>query len=156
MFRGTELANLLGVGFALIHKDRIDEGADDGREGEEGGKDDGLVLVGNVKDKIAIMIDDRADTCITLAHGASVLKRYGAKRIYAAVTHGIFSGDSLSKIQNSHICEIITSNTIPQQEHDKESTKVRVFDISPILAEAIRRTHNGESISYLFNPTAFQ
>lgn len=145
--RATDLANFLGVDFALIHKDRTSK-----REG----KGDDLVLVGSVEGRDAIMFDDLADTCLTLTQGAAVLKKHGARHIYAAITHGILSGDSIESIRQSDITEVIVSNTVPQQEHLRSCSKFRVFDISPIFAEAIRRTHNGESISYLFSPTAFE
>jgi ribose-phosphate pyrophosphokinase len=145
--RATELADILGVDFALIHKNRANAGTSE---------EDILVLVGNVEGRDAIIMDDMADTCVTLTQGAALLKRKGARKIYASISHGIFSGDSIASVEASDIAEIIVSNTVPQQEHQRISDKFRVFDISPILAEAIRRTHNGESISYLFNPDAFQ
>lgn len=144
VYRATELANLLGTGFALIHKNR-DEDANAT-----------VTLVGTVEGKDAIMIDDMADTSGTLTQGAALLKEHGARRIYAAVTHGIFSDEALAKINDSDISNVIVSNTIPQTQHARECPKIRVFDMAPILAEAIRRMHNGESVSYLFSPTAFQ
>jgi ribose-phosphate pyrophosphokinase len=138
------MANLLGVDFALIHKDRTSKGKDS------------LVLVGNVEGRDAIMVDDMADTCLTLTQGAAILRRHGARRIYAAIIHGIFSGDSVEQIHQSDISEVIVSNTVPQKDHLQFCPKFKVVDVSPIFAEAIRRTHNGESISYLFNTTAFQ
>lgn len=111
--------------------------------------------MGNVEGRDAIMIDDMADTSGTLTQGAALLKQNGARRIYAAVTHGIFSDDALAKISASHISEVIVSNTVPQTKHALECKKLCVFDMAPLLAEAIRRMHNGESISYLFSPMAF-
>lgn len=140
------MASLLGVDFALIHKDRALQDSEEST----------LVLVGNVQGRDAIIMDDMADTSLTLTYGAALLKKHGARRIYAAITHGIFSGDSVERIYSSDITEVIVSNTVPQQEHIKSCPKFRVFDVSPIVAEAIRRTHNGESISYLFSPDAFQ
>ena len=147
IIRATELADTLGVDFALIHKTRTNP---------DTLEEDTLVLVGNVEGRDAIIMDDMADTCVTLTQGAALLKRKGARKIYASISHGILSGDSIASIEASDIAEIIVSNTVPQQEHQRISNKLCVFDISPILAEAIRRTHNGESISYLFTPNAFQ
>lgn len=141
-FRAASFADRLNMEFALIHRSRCPVQ-----------KQETVTLVGNVSGKDVIMLDDMADTCVTLTEGASVLQRQGAKKIYAAITHGLFSGDSLSRIQNSPLSEVIVSNTVPQSA---ACSKIRTFDVSPLLAEAIRRTHNGESISYLFSPDAFQ
>lgn len=142
--RASALASLLGTDFALIHKTCTSA------------EEHHLVLVGSVCDRDVIIIDDMADTTATLVQAACLLKREGAHRIYAAISHGIFSTEESIKLMNdSDISEIIVSNTVPQNEHAAACHKIRLFDVSPILAEAIRRAHNGESISYLFNPTAF-
>lgn len=162
--RATEFANLIGVDFALIHRNQQPRWecsvvpsprppAEAGQE--EGGDVSSATLVGNVQDRDAIIIDDMADTCATLTEAAAVLKRQGARNIYAVITHGIFSDNSLPLIEASEITAVIVSNTIPQATHLAVCQKFRVVDISPILAEAIRRAHNGESISYLFSPQAF-
>lgn len=147
-YRATELANLLGTDFALIHRGNS--------SGSPEVNDFGLVLVGNVRGRIAIMVDDMADTTVTLVQAASILKKSGALKVYAAISHGIFSGESIHMMNDSSISEIIVSNTVPQQAHMMICNKIRIFDAAPILAEAIRRAHNGESISYLFSPNAFK
>jgi ribose-phosphate pyrophosphokinase len=103
------------------------------------------------------MIDDIADTCHTLTRAAQVLVRNGAAKVYALVTHGIMSGDAMNRILRSPIDTVIVSNTVPQNAHlaacvqaDKAG-KLKVFDVAPIMAEAIRRIHNGESVSFLFD-----
>lgn len=142
---------MLGTDFALIHRTNT--------RAHSTATDDSLsnlVLVGNVQERHAIIVDDMADTMTTLVQGAQILRRHGARKIYAAISHGVFSGDAIAMVNESDISEVIVSNTIPQQKHLVECEKLRVFDVSPILAEAIRRVHNGESISYLFSPAAFQ
>ncbi|XP_018012026.1 ribose-phosphate pyrophosphokinase 2 isoform X2 [Hyalella azteca] len=138
--RVTSIADRLNVEFALIHKERkkVNEVAS-------------MVLVGDVKDKIAILVDDMADTCGTICHAADKLLAAGAMKVYAILTHGIFSGPAVSRINNACFDAVVVTNTIPQDEHMKESGKIQLIDISNILAEAIRRTHNGESVSFLFN-----
>jgi ribose-phosphate pyrophosphokinase len=82
------------------------------------------------------------------------VEKGGATKVYAIITHGILSGDAPQRLLNSKIDELIVSNTVPQQEHLKVlgPDRLKVFDVAPLIAEAIRRVHNGESISYLFDP----
>lgn len=111
------------------------------------------MLVGDVRNRICILIDDLLDTSYTITRAAKLLKDQGAVKVYAIVTHGIFSGDALDRISQSPIDKIIVSNTIPQKETIKKLGKKRVdiLDVSRVFAEAIRRIHNGESISMLFD-----
>uniref|UniRef100_A0A915KU90 ribose-phosphate diphosphokinase n=1 Tax=Romanomermis culicivorax TaxID=13658 RepID=A0A915KU90_ROMCU len=97
-------------------------------------------------------IDDYQKACIVAvdADAAKRLKTEGASKVYAICVHGVFSANALSRIQNSCFEAVAVTNTIPQDRNIAECPKIKVIDIAPILAEAIRRTHNGESISYLF------
>ncbi|XP_068919088.1 ribose-phosphate pyrophosphokinase 2 isoform X1 [Petaurus breviceps papuanus] len=85
------------------------------------------------------------------AGGAKRLLSAGATKVYAILTHGIFSGPAISRINNAAFEAVVVTNTIPQEDKMKHCSKIQVIDISMILAEAIRRTHNGESVSYLFS-----
>uniref|UniRef100_A0A3P8W8N3 ribose-phosphate diphosphokinase n=1 Tax=Cynoglossus semilaevis TaxID=244447 RepID=A0A3P8W8N3_CYNSE len=138
--RVTSIADRLNVDFALIHKER-----------KKANEVDRMVLVGDVKDRVAILVDDMADTCGTVCHAADKLISAGATKVYAILTHGIFSGPAISRINNACFEAVVVTNTIPQEEKMKHCPKIQVIDISMILAEAIRRTHNGESVSYLFS-----
>jgi len=138
--RVTSIADRLNVEFALIHKER-----------KKANEVAAMVLVGDVKDRVTILVDDMADTCGTICHAAEKLLEAGSTRVYAILTHGIFSGPAISRINNACFDAVVVTNTIPQEEHMKECHKVQCIDISMILAEAIRRTHNGESVSYLFS-----
>uniref|UniRef100_H2ZXJ6 ribose-phosphate diphosphokinase n=1 Tax=Latimeria chalumnae TaxID=7897 RepID=H2ZXJ6_LATCH len=91
--------------------------------------------------------DTRVDSCHILCRLLSA----EATKVYAILTHGIFSGPAISRINNASFEAIVVTNTIPQEEKMKHCSKIQVIDISMILAEAIRRTHNGESVSYLFS-----
>ena len=82
---------------------------------------------------------------------ATKLKDAGATTVYAMVTHGILSGPALDRITDSPIAQCIVTNTLPQLHHQQACPKLEVLDLSTTVAEAIRRTHNGESVSYLFN-----
>ncbi|XP_025790406.1 ribose-phosphate pyrophosphokinase 2 [Puma concolor] len=136
----TSIADRLNVEFALIHKER-----------KKANEVDRMVLVGDVKDRVAILVDDMADTCGTICYAADKLLSAGATKVYAILTHGIFSGPAISRINNAAFEAVVVTNTIPQEDKMRHCPKIQVIDISMILAEAIRRTHNGESVSYLFS-----
>lgn len=111
-----------------------------------------MMLVGNVTDRVCILLDDIADTGNTITRAAKLLKKEGATTIYALLTHGVFSGDAISRVKASAIDKLVVTNSVPQDEHKKQlGSKLDVLDISPIFAEAMRRVHHGESISVLFN-----
>ncbi|KAI5939296.1 Ribose-phosphate pyrophosphokinase 2 [Manis javanica] len=133
--RVTSIADRLNVEFALIHKER-----------KKANEVDQMFLVGNVKDHVTILVDDKADTCGTICHAADRLLSARATKVYAILTHGIFSGPAISRINNASFEAVVVTNTIPQEEKMKHCSKIQVIDISVILAEAIRRTHNGESV----------
>lgn len=105
------------------------------------------------------MIDDLVDTGYTMLRAAKLLKQQKCKKLIVVITHGIFSGDAVQRIveankQQNLIEKLILTNTIPQTEHLNQFTEggidCKVLDVSNILSEAIRRIHNGESISSLF------
>lgn len=138
--RVAYIADSLDVQFALIHKER--------QKANEVSK---MVLVGDVTDKVCLLIDDMADTCGTLCKAADVLLANGASKVVAIVTHGIFSGNAIDKLNKSKLDKIVCTNTLPLQDKLQRCPKLHLLDISGTLAEAIRRLHNGESVSYLFN-----
>ncbi|XP_044014310.1 ribose-phosphate pyrophosphokinase 1 isoform X5 [Aphidius gifuensis] len=138
--RVTSIADRLNVEFALIHKER-----------KKANEVASMVLVGDVKDRVAILVDDMADTCGTICHAAEKLLEAGATKVYAILTHGIFSGPAISRINNACFEAVVVTNTIPQDGHMKDCQKIQCIDVSMMFAEAVRRTHNGESVSYLFS-----
>ncbi|KAI7922593.1 ribose-phosphate pyrophosphokinase 3 [Pyricularia oryzae] len=139
--RATSIADRLDLGFALIHKERP-------RPNVVGR----MVLVGDVKDKIAILVDDMADTCGTLSKAAQTVKDHGAAEVVAIVTrkYGILSGNAIENLNNSCLSKVVVTNTVPLGNKVDRCPKIRVIDVSATIAEAIRRTHNGESVSHLF------
>ncbi|ANB11195.1 ribose phosphate diphosphokinase subunit PRS2 [Sugiyamaella lignohabitans] len=137
--RAAALADRLDLNFALIHKER-----------QKANEVSRMVLVGYVQDKVCILVDDMADTCGTLVKAAETLISHGAKKVIAIVTHGIFSGDAVNRINNSPLDKVVSTNTVPHDNIQAQCPKLDHIDISPTLAEAIRRLHNGESVSYLF------
>lgn len=107
-----------------------------------------MKLIGDVKGKVALIIDDMADTCGTLARAAGLLIDNGAREVYAATTHGILSGDAIKTIEDSHIKRLFITDTI-SQERDLGS-KIEVVSVAETFGEAIDRIESGESLSALF------
>ncbi|KAI8081444.1 phosphoribosyltransferase-like protein [Halteromyces radiatus] len=139
--RATAIAEKLCMDFALVHKERrqkITQKTD-------------LMLVGDVRGKECILVDDIADTSYTITKAAKMLRDHGALKIYAIVSHALLSANALENIEQSAIDQLIVSNSVPQAQH-LHSPKIKVFDVAPLFAEAIRRSHFGESMSLLLNP----
>ena len=109
-----------------------------------------MILVGAVLNRVAIIVDDLADTCNTITRAAKLVKREGATTVYALVTHGLLSGDAIERINASALDKVIVTNSLDQTEHQRRCPKLDVLEVGPMFAEAIRRVHHGESISVLF------
>ena len=107
-------------------------------------------LIGDVRDKIAIILDDMVDTAGTLTQAAKALKANGAKAIYACATHGVLSGPAIDRINASDIEEIVLTDTIPGGNRENLTSKIKMLSVADLLAEAIRRIHEDESVSSLF------
>jgi ribose-phosphate pyrophosphokinase len=107
-------------------------------------------LIGDVRGKVAIILDDMIDTAGTLTQAAGALKQNGAALIYAAATHGVLSGPAIDRLNGSVIEEILLTDTIPLGEKADRTSKIKVLSAAPLLAEAIRRIHEDESVSSLF------
>lgn len=173
--RATAIADSLKLSFALIHKERRSQllkgpptttgltmtskplvtslqSADMHPSSSNSKYVQTTMLVGDVRNKVCILVDDLVDTSYTITRAAKLLKDQGASKVYAIITHGIFSGDALSRISQSCIDKLIVSNSVPQQETIEVLGKenVDILDVSRVFGEAIRRIHNGESISMLF------
>lgn len=150
--RATAIADSLGMGFALIHKERRALKI----PGSNGRSHATTMLVGDVQGRVAILVDDLVDTANTITRAAKLIKDQGAIKVYAIITHGIFSGDALERVQASAINKIVTTNSTPQTDHQKFlGDKLEVLDVSRVFAESIRRIHNGESVSMLFDHVGF-
>ncbi|MBN1824512.1 MAG: ribose-phosphate pyrophosphokinase [Endomicrobiales bacterium] len=104
-------------------------------------------IIGDVKDKTAIILDDLVDTAGTLTQVADAIKSKGATRVIAATSHGVLSGKAVERINDSCLEELIITNSIPFYGKSK---KIKVLSIAELLGEAIRRIHNDESVSALF------
>ncbi|MFT8229844.1 MAG: ribose-phosphate pyrophosphokinase [Enterobacterales bacterium] len=139
IIRARVIAKLLNVNMAIIDKRRT-----------KANFSQVMNIIGDVRNKDCILIDDIIDTGFTLCKAAKVLKDQGAKQIFAYATHPIFSGCAYKNIKYSLINEIIVCDTIPLNEDINKLRNIRVLTLSKILAESIKRISNEESISEMF------
>ena len=107
-------------------------------------------IIGNVEGKAAIVVDDMIDTGGTLTQGLESLKAAGAGPIFACAAHPVFSGPAIERLNNSPAEKIIVTDTIPLTEEASKCEKIIQLSVDELLAEAIRRIHNNESVSSLF------
>ncbi|KAF8863986.1 phosphoribosyl pyrophosphokinase [Acephala macrosclerotiorum] len=141
--RATAIADDLNMDFALIHKERRPTRITDRQNAT-------MMLVGEVANKVTILVDDLADTSNTITRAAKLLKKEGATKVYALLTHGVFSGDAIARINASALDKVVVTNSVPQDDHKRLCPKLEVLEVGTVFAEAIRRVHHGESISALF------
>ncbi|MCC3869190.1 ribose-phosphate diphosphokinase [Terrisporobacter mayombei] len=106
-------------------------------------------LIGDVKGKNVIMLDDMIDTAGTITNAANALKEFGAKNIYAGCTHAVLSGPAIERIENSAISELIVLDTIKLPK-EKENDKIKVLTVAEMFGEAIKKIFSNESVSVLF------
>jgi ribose-phosphate pyrophosphokinase len=109
-----------------------------------------MMLVGDIRDRVCVIVDDMVDTANTITRAAKLLKREGAVSVIALLTHGVLSGDAIPRINASALDKVVVTNTVPQDEHRRLCPKLEVLDVAPLFSEAIRRAHHGESLSALF------
>ncbi len=137
--RARKFADKLEAPIAIIDKRRPKENVSEV-----------MNVIGEIKDKNLIIIDDMIDTAGTITNGADALKEMGAKRIFAACSHGIFSGPAIERLEKSSIEKVITLNSI-DQSRNADLSKLEVVDASKTLANAISRIHLNMSISAIFD-----
>jgi len=138
--RARRISRRLSIGFAMVDKRR----AEDGRNTYQL-----MNIVGDITE-CAIIVDDMIDTGSSAAKAAQALKDKGAKLIYVCATHAVFSQDALNTINSSVIDLVVVTNSISHKDLKTKTSKVLVLSVSPLLGEAIRRSHNEESVSSLF------
>lgn len=136
--RSRSFAKRLKASLAIIDKRRVK-------------KNDAEIMniIGDVENRDIIILDDIIDTAGTLTKAANALKNKGAKRIFAAGTHAIFSGPAIERINESHLEQVVVTDTIPLLEN-KQSSKIKVLSVSNLLGEAIIRIYKNNSVSSLF------
>ena len=137
--RARKIANRLDVPIAIIDKRRPKPNVSEI-----------MNIIGDIKDKNLLIIDDIIDTAGTLCNAANALKERGAKSVRACATHGILSGPAVDRIQNSALDELILLDTIPLPD-EKKLPKIKVESVAPIFAQAIQRIYADQSVSTLFS-----
>ena len=118
--------------FALIHKERRPTQISDRQNAT-------MMLVGDVADRTAILIDDLADTSNTITRAAKLVKKEGASQVYALITHGILSGDAIDRINASALDKVVVTNTVDQTEHKSRCPKLEVLEVGNVFAEVSSR-----------------
>jgi len=136
--RARDLAERIGAPIAIIDKRR-----------PEPNVAEIMNIIGDIKGKTVIMIDDIIDTAGTITQGAQALLERGAKDVYVCCTHPILSGPAVDRLANSPIKEVVVTNTIPLPP-EKKLSKIKTLSVAPLMGEAIRRIHEDLSVSELF------
>lgn len=136
--RSRALASRIGAPLAIVDKRRPKDNVAEI-----------MNIIGDVAGKDVIMIDDMIDTAGTIVGAANALRTLGAKHIFAACTHGLFSGPAIERIKNSALDKVLSTNSVTISD-EKLIDKMEIISIAPLLSEVIGRIHAGESVSALF------
>ena len=107
-------------------------------------------IIGDVRGRTCVLVDDMADTAGTLCNAAAALKKQGAVKVVAYCTHPVLSGNAVGNVENSELDELVVSNTIPLDDRATACERIRQLSISELIAESMRRIHQEESIGALF------
>lgn len=110
-----------------------------------------LHLIGDVRDKVAVILDDMIDTAGTLTQGVDTLINNGAKQVFAVATHAVLSGPAVNRIQESGLEKVIVTDTIPLSENARNCSKIVVTSMAPVVGKAIQRIYGNQSVSSLFD-----
>ena len=137
--RARALGKLLNVGLAIVDKRR-----------PKPGQSQVMNVIGDVKDKTCIIVDDIIDSGGTIINAAKALKARGAKEVYVYITHGVLSGDAVKKIKSSVIKNLVITDTIDNGQKTRNVKNIEVLPISSLMGEAIKRISNSTSVSDLF------
>jgi ribose-phosphate pyrophosphokinase len=137
--RSRAYAKRLGATLAIVDKRR-----------EAANVSEVMNIVGDVKGRSCVIVDDIVDTAGTLTEAAKALTREGARSVSAAITHPVLSGPALKRIAESSLSEVVVTDTIQLRSEAEDCKQLQVVTIAPLLAEAIRRINNEESVSSLF------
>ena len=136
--RARAFANILDLPIAIIEKRR-----------PKANVSEVMNVIGEIEGKNVILVDDIIDTAGTIVKAASVLKSFGAKKVYGCATHGVLSGPALDRIHNSELEKFVITDTIPLSDEAKID-KIEVVSVAPLFAEAIKRINSNESVSIIF------
>ena len=137
--RARALAKQLGCDLAIIDKRR-----------PSANQSEVMNLIGEVKDRTCVLVDDIVDTAGTLGKAAEALKNNGAAKVVAYATHAVLSGKAVDNLNKSKLDELVVTNSIPLSPDAQKCPVIRVLPLGPLLAETVRRISNEESISAMF------
>jgi len=137
--RARAVAKSLGVDLAIIDKRR-----------PKANQSEVMHIIGDIEGRNCVLVDDMVDTASTLCHAAKALKDHGAAQVFAYCTHPILSGKAIENISNSVLDQLVVTNTIPLSPAAAACDRIRQLDMAPVVAEAMRRISNEESISAMF------
>jgi len=137
--RARAFAKRLHAGLAIIDKRR-----------SAPNKAKAMALIGDVKDKIAIILDDMVDTAGTLTEAAGVIERHGARSVHACCTHPVLSGPAVKRIEDSSLKTLVVTDTIPLSKEAEACDKIQILSIAKLVGEAIIRSYRGDSVNSLF------
>ncbi len=143
--RARELATRIGTALAIVDKRR-----------EKPGEVAEMTVIGDVKDKICIIVDDICDTAGTLCKAAEQLMEEGAKEVHAYISHGVLSGPAVARITSSVMKTLVITDSIEASEAVKDAPNIRIVPTAPMFAQAILNIWNGTSVSSLFDPETLE
>ncbi|AZQ67820.1 ribose-phosphate pyrophosphokinase [Silicimonas algicola] len=138
--RARELAQRINAPLSIVDKRR-----------EKPGEIAEMTVIGDVKDRVCIIVDDIVDTAGTLCKGAETLMEAGAKEVHAYISHGVLSGPAIERVTASAMKSLVVSDTIEPSEATKAATNIRIVPTAPMLAQAIMNIWHGTSVSSLFD-----
>ena len=138
--RARNIANRLSVNLAIVDKRR-----------DKANVSEVVNIIGDVKGKDCLVVDDIVDTAGTLCNAAEALIDAGAKSVSAYISHGVLSGPAIKRISKSKLSELVITNSIAESKQIVDSPKIRVLNLAPLIAEAIRRISSDSSVSSLFD-----
>ncbi len=137
--RARAYAKRLNAGLAIVDKRR-----------SAPNKAKAMAIIGDVEDKIAIILDDMVDTAGTLTEASSVIVEKGARAVHAYCTHPVLSGPAIDRINKSSLSSLVVTDTIPLSEEAKKCNKIETLSVAKLVGEAIMRSYRGDSVNSLF------
>jgi ribose-phosphate pyrophosphokinase len=140
MKTASRYAASLGGELAIVHKKRL-----------SGSKVNAQEIIGEVRGRNILMVDDIIATAGTVSSAASLVKERGAEKIYVGATHGVFAPQAVERLNGSPIDQVLVTDTIPLSERSKKINRIKVLSVAAMLGEAVKRIHRNESVSSLFN-----
>jgi len=137
--RARAFAKRLNAGLAIIDKRR-----------DAPNQAKAMAVIGNVADKVVVILDDMVDTAGTLVEAAGAIMKNGAREIHASCSHAVLSGPAIHRIEDSELKTLVVTDTIPLKKNARDCNKIKVLSISELIGEAIIRSFKGDSVTSLF------